>query len=311
MPADQKLKVLYLAGSGRSGSTLIEIILGQVPGCCPVGEVRDVWDYGLRDNRPCGCGMPVRDCPTWKKVFTKMESKGSFDPEKMTYWRERYARTKRLVPIFLKGKRYAKGKNVEEYLRVTENMYHALANTTNSNVIIDSSKWPAYGFLLSNIKSIDLYILHLVRDPRACAFSWKRKKEIYPEKYLAIQSPLFTTSYWAVWNPAIRSLFCDKTDRYMFMRYEDFVQAPRTKIGEVLKFIGVDETSNPFVSEDRVPVSPTHTIEGNVTRFQSGEIQVRADSEWQDKMPWGSKALVTAMTWPMLIRYGYWLGRSE
>jgi len=33
------------AGSGRSGSTLIDIILGQIPGCCPVGEIRDIWEY--------------------------------------------------------------------------------------------------------------------------------------------------------------------------------------------------------------------------------------------------------------------------
>lgn len=311
MPADKKLKVLYLAGSGRSGSTLIDMILGQVPGCCPVGEVRDVWDYGLRDNRLCGCGAPVRSCEMWKRVFAEMETGRPFDHEKMTYWRERYARTKRLVPIFLKGKRYAQGKDVEEYLRVTEEMYHALARASGSDVIVDSSKWPTYGFLLSNIESFDMYVLHLVRDPRACAFSWQRKKEIEPGKYLDIQSPVFTTSYWATWNPAIRKLFGGWKDRYMFLRYEDFVKAPRATINEVLEFIGVDPAGNPFVSEDRVPVTPAHSIEGNIARFQSGEIQIKADSEWQSKIPWGMNAVVTAMTWPMLIRYGYWGERPD
>ena len=61
-------------------------------------------------------------------------------------------------------------------------------------IMIDSSKWPTYGFLLSTIESFDMYVLHLVRDPRACAFSWQRKKEIEPGKYLDIQSPTFTTS---------------------------------------------------------------------------------------------------------------------
>ncbi len=302
MPSETKLKVLYLAGSGRSGSTLIDVILGQVPGFSAIGESRDLWEYGIRDNRPCGCGEPVRGCPIWQAVLEEMQLTEPFDGEQMSAWRERFARTKRLVPMLLRGKKYVEGEDISTYLRVVESMFHAVARVTGSRVIVDGSKWQTYGFLLSNIESIDLYVLHLVRDPRACAFSWQRKKEIDPGNYLAIQSPLFTTSFWAVWNPAIRAMFKNNAKRYMFMRYEDFVKAPRDKFGEILRFIGADQGTTPFVNEDSVSVGPTHSIEGNIARFQSGEIQIKADSEWQEKISWGSKALVTAMTWPMLLR---------
>ena len=187
MSPERKLKVLYVAGNGRSGSTLIDVILGQVPGFFPVGEVRNVWDYGLAENRPCGCGVPLRRCPTWSKIFREhLSDESAVDPVQIAAWRQRFARTKRLVPMLLQGKKYARhpDNGIRDYLSTTERLYRSIASVTGARVIVDSSKWPTYAFLLSNLPSIDLHILHLVRDPRACAFSWRRTKETEPGVYL-------------------------------------------------------------------------------------------------------------------------------
>ena len=40
-------RVLYLGGFGRSGSTLIERLLGELPGVCPVGELVHLWQRGV------------------------------------------------------------------------------------------------------------------------------------------------------------------------------------------------------------------------------------------------------------------------
>src|SRR5207245_4821641 len=60
--------VLYLGGVGRSGSTLVDRILGQVPGLFSGGEIRDLWARGLIENRQCGCGTPFRSCSFWTEV---------------------------------------------------------------------------------------------------------------------------------------------------------------------------------------------------------------------------------------------------
>lgn len=313
LPGNDRLKVLYVAGNGRSGSTLLDVILGQVPGFFPVGEVRNLWDYGLVEGRPCGCGNPVTECSTWKSIFERGFSGGdAVSPARVASWRERYAQTKRLLPMILRGRGYRDSGDagIRMYLEVLERLYHAIAATTGARVVVDSSKWPTYARLLDSIPSIDLYVLHLVRDPRACAFSWRRLKEAEPGRYLDVQGPVYTTSYWVVWNPTIRHFFGSRRSRYMFLRYEDFVSAPRDTIDEILRFVDEDETPNPFVSENTVPISPTHTIEGNLARFQRGEIAVRADTEWRRKMSWGSRAVVTSMTWPFLLRYGYWGARN-
>ena len=40
--------VLYIGGWGRSGSTLLAHVLAEVPGFVSVGELRYVWQGGLR-----------------------------------------------------------------------------------------------------------------------------------------------------------------------------------------------------------------------------------------------------------------------
>ena len=63
------VKVLFLAGKGRSGGTLLASLLGQLPGFFNIGELNRLWDWGLVSNFRCGCGLPVQECPTWHAIL--------------------------------------------------------------------------------------------------------------------------------------------------------------------------------------------------------------------------------------------------
>jgi hypothetical protein len=71
------VKVLFLAGKGRSGGTLLASLLGQLPGFFNVGELNRLWDWGLVNNHHCGCGLPFQECPTWNAIFSKMPTRRS------------------------------------------------------------------------------------------------------------------------------------------------------------------------------------------------------------------------------------------
>jgi hypothetical protein len=66
---DSKIKVLYIAGFERSGSTIVNRVLGQIPGFVAWGELRDIWLHGIIENRPCTCGASFADCLAWQKIF--------------------------------------------------------------------------------------------------------------------------------------------------------------------------------------------------------------------------------------------------
>ena len=62
-------RVLYLGGLGRSGTTVLERVLGELPGTCSVGELVHLWRRGVLDDETCGCGEPFSRCPFWSEVL--------------------------------------------------------------------------------------------------------------------------------------------------------------------------------------------------------------------------------------------------
>src|SRR5262245_18916217 len=60
--------VVFIAGFGRSGSTLLAQVFGELPGFVSVGELRHLWLRGAAENQLCGCGTPFQECSFWKSV---------------------------------------------------------------------------------------------------------------------------------------------------------------------------------------------------------------------------------------------------
>src|SRR2546430_13569347 len=61
-------RVLYIGGLGRSGTTLLERLLGELPGACALGEVVHLWQRDVIDNERCACGRPFSACEFWRAV---------------------------------------------------------------------------------------------------------------------------------------------------------------------------------------------------------------------------------------------------
>ena len=69
--SETRTRVVYVGGTGRSGSTVLANVLGEVPGLVSVGEVRFLWERGILQDRLCGCGDHFSDCPFWSKVLDR------------------------------------------------------------------------------------------------------------------------------------------------------------------------------------------------------------------------------------------------
>ena len=63
-----RITVVYLGGFGRSGSTLVERVLGTAPGWANVGELVDLARSVARTDELCGCGRRFSRCPVWNEV---------------------------------------------------------------------------------------------------------------------------------------------------------------------------------------------------------------------------------------------------
>lgn len=310
----KKIKVLYIAGSGRSGSTLLERVIGQIEGFFPVGELKYVWERGLAENQLCGCGTPFRECSFWKAVME--EAYGGLDQvssEEMIRLRRQVDRV-RFVPQIISPWRTPRyQERFKEYSRRLEQLYAAIQKVSGSRVIIDSSKDPSPAYVLGTLSMIDLYVVHLVRDCRAVAYSWMRKK-IRPEiqdkvVYIPQFGPLESSWGWVFVNMCIEPLKY-LNSRYTFLRYEDFVANPKAGLSRILTLVQEDVRDLPLIGERSVYLESHHTVSGNPLRFKQGLIEIRADDEWRMKMRDRHRYLVNVLSWPLLMKYGYF-GRKR
>ena len=310
---DGPTKVLYIVGLGRSGSTILANSLGQIDGFSSVGEVCYMWKHNFIENRLCGCGRPFYECPVWTEVVQKaFGGPDGVDARRMISLQNSAART-RHIPLMLttKGSKTLADR-LDGWLEDTGRLYEALRIVTGSRVIVDSSKEPAYGYALGMVPNIDLRVLHLVRDPRAAAYSWLKKKPQPDSEDLEFMhrfSPTKSAVLWDSWNAAAEALWRD--EKYLRLRYEDFVANPRRSFARILGLLGEEDAELPLTGDQEVKLGVSHTVSGNPNRFEIGSVALRHDKEWMEKMNPKDRNLVTALTLPLLRRYGYPLGSKS
>jgi hypothetical protein len=282
--------VLYLAGSGRSGSTLVTTALGQMEGFFAAGELRYLWQRGLVEDRPCGCGTTVRDCPIWTPILAALPP---HDPAGIARGlRERLRMRNRL--------------QVEAHPddAVIAALYRGIAEHTGGAVVVDSSKLPPYAVLLRSLPGIDLRVLHVVRDPRAAAFSWRRRRSLDGDERLMTRHPVWKAALlWSVWNAAVLRRFGNGL--YLRVRYEDLVRDPVAWMRRIAAFAGCAPGELPFTDDGLLKLGVTHSVAGNPVRHRTGAVPIAADDEWRSGMSGRAHAVVTALTAPLLPRLGY------
>jgi hypothetical protein len=302
------MKVLYVVGLGRSGSTILSNSLGQIEDYFSAGELNFIWRHNVIENRLCGCGRPFRECPVWTKVMDEaFGGMDGVDAREMMRLQASGTRT-RHIPLMLtaRGDGVLK-ERLEKLLINYRRLYEAIGSVTGSRVIVDSSKEPAHGYAMSLLPDVDFYVLHLVRDPRAAAYSWLKKKpqpDTDTREHMARFSPTKSSVLWDAWNASAEALWRRTPERYLRLRYEDFVADPRASLERILELVGVT-AELPLAGEREVRLGVSHTVSGNPNRFETGAVELRPDREWISEMSSRDRALVTALTLPLLPRYGY------
>jgi len=306
---NDKVKVLYVVGLGRSGSTILSNSLGQIPGFFSGGELNFIWRHNVLENRLCGCGKPFRECPVWTRVMDEaFGGMDGVDPREMMRLQNLGTRTRHIPMMLTERGRRSLAERLEKFLIGYERLYRAIETATGSRVVVDSSKEPAHGFAMGMVPGVDFYVLHLIRDPRAAAYSWLKKKpqpDTDTREHMVRFSPTKSSALWDSWNASAEALWRRSPQRYLRIRYEDFVANPRESFEEILTLLGEKNVEPPLVGEREVKLGVSHTVSGNPNRFETGAVELRPDREWVLNMSPRDRALVTTLTLPLLKHYGY------
>jgi hypothetical protein len=303
MPSGDALPLLYVAGAGRSGSTLLEELFCQRAGYFGVGELVYIWQRGITLNERCSCGLAFHDCPFWNDVLNDSFGGIAQAPVERILASQAYVLRMRNIPLLRAPKTQPpvfRGHVAflhEQYSR----LYTAIRRRANAAVVVDSTKFASYGHLLAINPQFDVRVVHLVRDSRAVAHSWQRRVRRPQANELNQYMPVYPVRTSAkIWMQD--NIFAGGLRRHVthgkLLRYEDLVRDPT--VVELLSGLGL-----PAGDVRPLDGSNGHSVSGNPVRMAARKSPVRMDTAWAKEMSPSALAVVTALTAPGLLRYHY------
>lgn len=310
MGQSEEAQVLYIAGAGRSGSTLLDLLLGNHPKIIGLGEVHRVCLNP--SERICACGEPINRCRFWRNVLKHVldcydlsaeDWPEEFPTTSLTDRKAAGIRDLRLVDLLLLIGSYKLLRTAAQisrscfrHIRMTENswrLYDVVAQQHRVSTIVDSSKNAARMKLLYMARPRSLRVIHLVRDGRAVAHSLRRRYGI-SIKEAALQ--------WKLANRNVELVL--KTipaRRRMLIHYEDLCRRPQQVLKKIVRFGGFK--SGPPGTELRR--SGCHQIPGNRLLFERRGAEIREDRTWESGLSQTDEKQFELAAGSFNRRYGY------
>lgn len=156
---ESTIKIIYVAGNGHSGSTILAMLLANDPSCFCGGELTFITRPGISDEY-CSCGVTIGNCKMWRRIMASWESSREIDLERYSELRLRFERNRTLPLLMLNVLR--PGKDFLDYCKATQSLFESIAEVSGATTIIDSSKGAARILILKRFSKLG--VIHLCRN---------------------------------------------------------------------------------------------------------------------------------------------------
>lgn len=307
-----EIVLIYIAGYGRSGSTLLERILASHETIWGTGELAMLPRLLDDEQARCSCGQPIRKCEFWGKVIANLKG---LSAEK---WSASAGKVESVLGVFFC---WGRSRIAHTYRDVVQVVLRAIREALPAGIgyVVDSSKTARQCWLrplaLAKYAGIPVKVIHLVRDGRGCMWSQLRGSNRRMERGEPARQripALRTTFSWPLANLGAHLFQLRYPDHYLRIRYEDFVNDPAGTLKRFETFLGVsfDRQIEMLRMCQDIPLG--HQVAGNRLRAER-KIVLRADEEWQARLGRGHRLLFWITCWPFALLYGYrpWRRRDE
>jgi len=302
--------VVYIAGYGRSGSTVLDLILGASDSIAAVGEL--FMFFRPSETRNCSCGSPVAECPFWSEVRRVYQARHLVDSRLYVPgnkgdrgFRFRQKIEGMFVPL------WPSPEVRDEYVRHERALLAALEHVSGRHMIVDSSKtavevaWRPTA--LMQYCGAKVKLIHLVRDGRAVMWSVMRgcnrkleQRDADPRlSFPRLRSVLgWTLANLAAWQQG-RQL---PKENVLAVSYEDLARDPAAELTRIGQFLELDLSPVIARIEAREPLAAGHSISGNRLRH-TGLVEIREDDEWRGRLPWSARLVYWLLGWPAHLMF--------
>ena len=176
-------------------------------------------------------------------------------------------------------------------------------------MIVDSSKNPVRATALAMVPSIDLRLIHLVRDGRGVA--WSGRKAFQKDEQSGIMANIKPRPIWrtAIEWSAVNLLsgwgrHQVDSGKSVLIRYEDLMSNPVGTLNKVGRVMGCDLSGVASAVSRGEAMEIGHTIAGNRLRTQ-GPVRMRHDTEWINRLSAKDRRIFWTLAGWLMRRYEY------
>jgi hypothetical protein len=264
---------MFICSAGHSGSTLLELLLGSHPAAMALGEITQL-PKNVALNTSCTCGVPVRECLFWHRVFDRLADEPAFGN-----WREDpYA----LFLGFFEASNVVDRRHQTMLRRVLRKLVYAelyLHWRSRPFALFKPFTQPlrrgaANKRLLYRTAPAETRVLLLMRDGRAVFYSYLKRG------YRRNRALEAWRSTYSRGMPLLRKHVAKRD--LIEVRYEDLVREPRAGLERVCASVGT--SFDPRMLDFRGRAH--HVLNGNNMR-SAKDSAIRLDEEWRLKLSAG------------------------
>lgn len=282
------VKVIYVAGWMRSGTTLLSEVLGAQPGCFNAGEVSGIWSAAARGDG-CSCGQRLTTCEVWGRALRESTKRAGLDEGdygRLAAQLQRYFRTRRLVSLHGQLRAPSRMSRPErQVLTATSDLLSVAMATVGAGVLIDSSKL-APGVYLHALNGNEVGIAHLVRSPVGIVASERRTLGASPMNVLGVPPGSGVAASLLKWhgaNLSVQGAARALRTSYVVETYENLLAEPGARVARLSQRLGFEFDAK-TLRGSTVNLSDTHVAEGNPSRFDGTTRELVVDDRWRHEL---------------------------
>lgn len=221
-----KKKILYIMGAGRSGTTILGILIGNLQKSYHVGEINKFFEFkGVPHARKEGeaCYNVYKEI--FNDFFVEYCEKELMIPRSFEYHSG-------LMKSFF----VSSGSELNKYYKMQCKLFESLFDVFGSEVIIDSSKYPLRALMLKRLSEYDISYVYL-RRPYFSAYSSFKKKGIEQPS----QNLLSFTLYYFIVNVLSFIVYLRlPKNKKVYVPYKGMINKPCIYIKKICDIIDVD-----------------------------------------------------------------------
>jgi len=312
MTNTDKCKTIYILGNSRSGSTILNILLGNIDSVFAAGEINNYLSSGWVNDHFCSCGNPVSKCEFWPQVRARLESTDEIEPESLLHISKRLENWRNLCKSFIKKSDEQRSAE-KQYIEFNTRLIKTIATLSHTDWVVDASKSPMRLHHILKADNLGTSVIHIVRDPRGVC--WSQMKPAKKNAEAGIQVEIPSTPYLVtiknLYINALMAFLVKRRIRHkcLTIRYDALVNSTPETLDKISALLKVDTSPLLETVRSGQSLQQYHNVAGNRLRMKSN-ITLRYDQSWKSSLSNTQFMAITALTLPLLILHRFPLNRK-